>query len=155
MLNTATVSANETPTNVSITDTTIVDPLTASLTGRVYFDANDNGSQDAGEQGIENVVITLSGTDNLGATVNQTDTTDANGDYAFNNLAAGTYQLSEAQPSTFDDGSEETNPSLASTVGDDIFQSIVVMPAATGTNFNFGETLAFTKRRFLASVVSP
>ena len=100
-------------------------------------------------------MITLSGTDNQGASVNQTDTTDANGDYAFNNLAAGTYQLSETQPSAFDDGTEEANPSIAAAVGNDIFQTIVVTPGATGTDFNFGETLAFTKRRFLASVVSP
>ena len=41
--------------------------LPSSLAGFVYVDANDNGVKDAGEAGIGNVAITLTGTNDQGA----------------------------------------------------------------------------------------
>jgi hypothetical protein len=62
----------------------------------VFLDANANGIQDAGENGIANVSVTLS----KGATV-YTTTTDANGYYFFADiydLANGGYSLTFATP---------------------------------------------------------
>lgn len=157
ILNTATVSATQTETNTgnnTASDSTTIDPVDGTLAGTVYFDRNSNGQQDTGEDGIEGVLITLTGTDSRGAAVNRTQTTDANGAYSFTALAAGTYQLAETQPAGFDDGDEEPNPSLPTTVQNDVFASINFSPSDQGVNFNFGEERSFSKRRFLASALN-
>jgi SdrD B-like domain/Secretion system C-terminal sorting domain len=63
---------------------------TARLGDRVWFDANTNGVQDAGETGVAGVTVTLY--NNLGTAI-ATTTTDANGNYQFSNLAAGDYSV--------------------------------------------------------------
>ncbi|NQV13829.1 hypothetical protein HQ531_00115 [bacterium] len=61
-----------------------------NISGRVYEDANAN-SDDDGEAGLEGVLVNLlDGEDNILTTT----TTDANGDYLFENVAAGgDYQI--------------------------------------------------------------
>jgi len=72
----------------------------ASLAGRVWLDVNNNGLIDGTESGIAGVTITLSGTDDLGASVAATATTAADGSYSFNGLRPGTYALLQpTQPS--------------------------------------------------------
>eukprot|EP01125_Pyxidicula_operculata_P005028 TRINITY_DN1851_c0_g1_i10.p1 TRINITY_DN1851_c0_g1~~TRINITY_DN1851_c0_g1_i10.p1 ORF type:complete len:5571 (-),score=1863.18 TRINITY_DN1851_c0_g1_i10:137-16849(-) len=56
-----------------------------SLGDFVFLDSNNNGIQDAGEQGISGVVVSLY--DVATSTVIQTATTDANGKYLFTDLA--------------------------------------------------------------------
>jgi hypothetical protein len=63
---------------------------TGSVGDRVWLDSNANGVQDAGENGINGVTVQLV---NSGGTVIATTTTSGDGDYAFNNLAAGTYTV--------------------------------------------------------------
>ena len=109
LTNTVTVSnaVSETNTaNNSDTAATVVDTETATISGTVYSDLNDNGTQDTGENGIAGVSLTLTGTDSLGAAVTLTTTTDANGDYSFANLARGVYTVTETQPAGFRDGQE-------------------------------------------------
>jgi len=55
------------------------------------MDTNDNDVQDAGDMGIQGVVVTLVET---GATT----TTDSNGDYSFTGLAPGTYSVEFTDP---------------------------------------------------------
>ena len=69
----------------------------------VWQDTNRNGLQDAGEPGIEGVTVTLSGTSSA------TTITAANGSYSFNNLAAGTYNV------TFTTPTAPGNPFVATT----------------------------------------
>ena len=92
--------------------------LVGSLTGSVYQDTGastaanfNNGVRDAGEPGIAGVVVTLTGTDAAGGAVNRTATTDASGNYTFDDLltaGAGGYTITEGaiSPSagTFLDG---------------------------------------------------
>ncbi|HEX4443803.1 MAG TPA: SdrD B-like domain-containing protein [Galbitalea sp.] len=74
-------------------------PEPASLGSFVWSDANANGVQDAGESGVPGIQVTLlDSTTDLpvttgfgGATINPVQTTDANGQYSFTNLAAGSY----------------------------------------------------------------
>lgn len=61
----------------------------------VWNDANGNGVQDNSETGLGNVFVML--TDCSGAWMDQT-VTDANGYYAFNNLASGDYKVKFAAP---------------------------------------------------------
>ncbi len=62
---------------------------TASLGDRVWNDADGDGIQDAGENGLTGVTVQLLS----GSTVIATTTTGANGIYTFGNLAAGTYTV--------------------------------------------------------------
>lgn len=63
-----------------------------TITGKVYKDANENCIQDAGEEGIEHIMIHCSG---FGYGF-----TDANGVYSFQ-VPSGTYTLSESVQSTY------------------------------------------------------
>ncbi|MEN6305388.1 MAG: SdrD B-like domain-containing protein [Armatimonadia bacterium] len=64
----------------------------ASLGDTVWYDANANGLQDNGEQGIPNVVVTAKRYDAAGNLVyDQSKTTDATGYYLFPVISAGTY----------------------------------------------------------------
>ena len=68
--------------------------------GRVYHDADLNGSYDAGEE-LSGVTVTLTGTDDRGAAVNQVAVTASDGSYTFTNLrpSDGTgYTITETQP---------------------------------------------------------
>ncbi len=61
----------------------------ATISGVKFFDINQNGIKDTNEPGLSNWVINLTGS------VNQYTLTDNNGYYAFYNLPAGTYVISE------------------------------------------------------------
>jgi uncharacterized repeat protein (TIGR01451 family) len=65
---------------------------------------NNNGVQDAGEQGIANVTLSLTGLDINGNTVSRTLTSAAGGGYQFADLLAGTYTITETQPPAYLDG---------------------------------------------------
>jgi len=56
----------------------------------VWFDSNNNGVQDAGEQGVPGVTVSLLNASN---TVIATTVTDGNGNYRFVNLADATYSV--------------------------------------------------------------
>lgn len=73
----------------------------ACIGDKIWEDVNRNGCQDPGEFGVGGVSITLTGTDNNGNPVSLTTTTANNGFYIFNNLAAGTYQVSATAPAGF------------------------------------------------------
>jgi len=75
-----------------------------NIGGTVYQDSNGNNHFNAGEPGMSGVILTLSGTNNLGQAITATTTTLANGTYSFstdsntNALRPGTYQVTETQP---------------------------------------------------------
>jgi protocatechuate 3,4-dioxygenase beta subunit len=71
----------------------------ASLGDKVWNDLNQDGIQDAGEPGVAGVTVTLYGSD--GVTVIGTTTTDAFGNYVFNNLTPGTYVVGFSTPSGY------------------------------------------------------
>ncbi len=111
----------------------------ASIKGTVYHDRNDNGVQDAGEEGIEGVVIQLFDVD--GNVIAET-TTDANGDYCFDGLAPGEYKIREQQPDDFDDGKDTVGTVDGVTNGEhgnDEFCVIILDGGDEGVEYNFGE----------------
>ena len=114
-------SAGGTPTNVATTPSAIAGIVigagqsaiannfgelpTGSIAGHVISDSNNNGKLDAGESGIANVSLVLTGTDDQGAAVNASTTSDANGAYSFANLRPGSYTVTEpTQPPATDNG---------------------------------------------------
>jgi hypothetical protein len=67
----------------------------AALGDFVWKDLNSNGVQDAGEPGIQGVLVTLQRCD---GSVVTTTTTDVNGKYLFSNLLPGCYRVAFATP---------------------------------------------------------
>ncbi len=72
----------------------------------VWTDSNGNGIQDAGEPGIPSVPVHLTGTDDLGNTVDRTADTDGDGHYGFGGLRPGEYVITFTAP----DGRQFTKP---------------------------------------------
>ena len=70
----------------------------ASVGNYVWFDANKDGVQDAGETGIPGVKVTLYRAD---GTVVGTTTTDSTGYYLFGNLVPDSYYLQFTPPAGF------------------------------------------------------
>ncbi len=109
-----------------------------SISGFVYHDVNDNGQLENGEDRISGVSMTLSGTDDLGASVSKQTTTNDLGYYEFINLRPGTYNVDEAQPANYLDG-KDTAGSLGGVVKNDRLESISLPQAGQSINNNFGE----------------
>jgi hypothetical protein len=113
----------------------------ASLSGSVYYDANNNGVREAGEPGIGGVLITLTGIDDLGNPVQLGQRTAADGTYAFMGLRPGTYVLSEAQPPGYLDG-EDSIGTQGGLTGNDRFSDLRLASGTAGADNNFGELRA-------------
>ena len=67
----------------------------ASLAGRVFLDFDNSGAANGPDSGIAGVTITLTGGS---LTTPLTTTTDSQGNYTFGSLAAGTYSVTQTQP---------------------------------------------------------
>ena len=93
-----------------------------SICGIKIHDKNGDGIKDANEDGIANWPITLT----IGTTVYST-TTDANGNYCFNDLPAGTYIVSEGSK----EGWRQIFPAKPGT------HSVTLTPGQNVTNINF------------------
>ncbi len=125
----------------------------ASLSGFVYGDLSNLGVKDGFESGISGVTVTLTGTDDRGASVNIPATTSATGAYSFANLRPGTYTISETQPPGYTDGADTlgtglTAPNSAGSAAvNDTFSAITIASVASGnnagSNYNFGESPSF------------
>lgn len=82
-----------------------------SVSGRVFLDYNNNGVLNGSDHGIGGVTIQLK---DSGGTVIRTTTTDAEGNYRFDDLPAGTYTVFQpGQP----DGTANGTPTAGSTGG--------------------------------------
>ena len=68
----------------------------ASIGGRVFIDQNNNGDTDAGDNGLANVSVRLTGTDVYGNAIDVTVTTDGNGEFSVTWPQAGMYWLDVA-----------------------------------------------------------
>ena len=80
-----------TPTNTPVAQL-------GSLGDRVWNDLDRDGIQDAGETGVPGVTVQLKDCAN---NVLQSQQTDSNGNYSFNNLATGCYRIGIILPSGF------------------------------------------------------
>jgi uncharacterized repeat protein (TIGR01451 family) len=153
--NTASVTSTETdsvPTNNSATASTAI-AVPTSISGVAYVDANRNGVRDTGEAGIENVAYALSGTDTLNNTINRTTTTDANGNYQFDNLLPGTYTVVQTQPAGFTGDGVNVGTGATGTAGTNQVQ--IVLAGTPAVAFDFPEVRSsFSKRLFLNTVAT-
>ncbi len=112
----------------------------SSIAGTVHVDGDGNGAADTGETPIAGVTITLTGTDINGNPITLTTTTDANGDYLFEDLLPGTYTVTQTQPAGYGNGPDAVG-SEAGTGADDETSAIVLGAGVDAVDYDFGETL--------------
>ena len=110
----------------------------SSISGSVYSDRDNDGKKDAGEAGIANVKVVLTGTSSIGQKVKIALYTDASGNYKFTGLKAGTYKVTEGSCDAYFDG-KDTAGSSGGTVSGDIICGITIGNGVNCTGNNFGE----------------
>lgn len=116
-----------------------------SISGFTYVDINNNGLIDLNDGIIPGVKVTLTGTNDQGASVSMTEFSDDDGQYFFGGLRPGTYTVTETQPTGVVDGKETlgtiagASASNFGTVGSDKFTNIKIGYNQDGVNYNFGE----------------
>ena len=140
----------------------------ASLGDYVWWDLDEDGVQDADEPGLEGVTVTLKDSD---GNVVDTDTTDANGAYTFDDLDPGDYTVEFTLPgsdwsfspqdnagndttdSDADPNSGEVSVDLSSGENDDTVDAGMTIPSSytitkenTSDNFEItpGDPVSFT-----------
>lgn len=125
----------------------------ASLAGTVYQDNGtgvaalaDNGVKDAGEVGIANVPITVTGTDLLGNPVSRSTTTDAGGNWLVDGLLppnASGYAVIEGlippASGNFTDGRETAGTAGGNTASNDRIGAIALAAGQQASAYLFGE----------------
>ena len=118
-----------------------------SLSGYVYHDRDDDGSRDAGEEGLGGVTVQVVAASTLLPQSNVSVVTDAAGFYQVSGLSPGTYHIVEVQqPSGWLDGQDAAGTvsgqirGVANSVRDRI-DSIALASGESGVEYNFGELL--------------
>ncbi len=111
------------------------------ISGQVFVDIANDAFLTGNDFGLGGVVIELNGTDINGQSVSQSTTTAADGTYAFVDILAGTYSVSQpTQPAGYLDGQDSrNNVPLAGSIGTDLIDNIVVGIGATAVDNNFAE----------------
>ena len=117
---------------------------TGTIGDRIWVDADGDGIQDPGEVGISGVTLTLyNDLDGNGVydTVSATTTTNAAGNYIFDNLAAGPYQVVVTQPANTTQTGDPDFPGTPVAVGNRDNRTttpILVAPGDVYLNADFG-----------------
>lgn len=155
LINSATIATTDATFNETNLDnnraevTTLLAARTVDLSGRIYVDVEKNNVSDPTDPGIPGASVFLTGTPFTGTTpVNLLTTTNQNGDYVFNNVQQGNYNVQVSTPPGF--SFQSSNP--GTTQGTAGFQTIANINLNTNSSLNnIGFTRAFSKRLFLAS----
>jgi hypothetical protein len=112
----------------------------ASISGYVYYDANNNGIKDPGEAGIGGAVLMLKGGN--GQLTGDSTTTDSTGFYRFTALRPGTYGVGEVQPAGYLDGFDTPGSAGGTAMNPgDMIMGAVLTGGLVAVNYNFGELL--------------
>ncbi|MBN1590850.1 MAG: hypothetical protein JW888_15160, partial [Pirellulales bacterium] len=118
----------------------------ASIEGTVYVDTNENGLFDANEMGIDGVTVELldaSGNPVVDGEGNPITSITTEGYYLFEDLAPGTYQIHELQPTGVDDGLEALGSLSGSIPANDTMQLALERVDASDYVFaEIGQSLA-------------
>ena len=132
-------------------------PNALTTGGKVFNDANANGTLDTGETGIAGVTVTLTGTSVLtgAAIAPKTATTGIDGSYSFTGLTPGTYSIAETPKTGFVRGTLINGTPAAASTATGAFTGIdLTSTASASTGFNFADvrptTLAITQSVDLA-----
>jgi|GEM_PF-6582020 len=115
-----------------------VDYAPSSLSGFVFVDENFDGEVGVTEEGVNQVEIRLTGTDDIGNAVDQTTTSDTFGFYEFGNLRPGTYSLTQDQPDGYATFSELVG-SVGGVASPNEISQIELGAGTTGQGYSLGE----------------
>jgi hypothetical protein len=116
---------------------------TSSLSGKVWFDDNQNGVFEPsevpgeGDRVLSGVTILLVGSDSMGNEVSLETVTDIDGNYQFINLKAGFYSIIEVQPDGLGDGEDYIGNLDATNLNDQF--DLQILDDQHGTGFDFTE----------------
>ena len=105
----------------------------------VYWDQNKDGLPQDSEQRLNDVTVTLTGTDGAGHQVTQTATTDAGGIYWFNGLTTGTYSIQVTTPSGFNAGPSVVAGAFGGVAQPNLISQIAIPAGQSSGGYNFGE----------------
>ena len=111
----------------------------ASIGGVVFNDANNDGMQDNGETGVSGVTLSLTGTNDAGASVSALAHTNSNGAYDFTGLRPGTYSIMQSLGGDYIAGSISQGTPGGGTVTSSAITNVVLAPGASGANNNFAD----------------
>ncbi len=100
---------------------------TSVISGKVFWDCNNNDVRDATDAGIKNITVTLSAASNQPSAISTT--TDSLGNYSFKNIALGSYKVVVSFPI----GSSQLSFSTPVSGGDPTLNSDVDASGTTGT----------------------
>ncbi|MBE0366382.1 hypothetical protein PAUR_a3382 [Pseudoalteromonas aurantia 208] len=118
-----------------------------NISGQVFFDANNDGVlQAATDPGISGITIELSGTESTGKNIGPLlKNTGTSGEFVFEDLSAGTYQLKQSkqsQLSGYQDGFDSRNNSVISgSNNSDVISNITLTANQSSSGNLFAETL--------------
>jgi hypothetical protein len=114
----------------SVAPPVVTAPPPSSLSGFVFNELTGAG--------FAGVVVTLTGTNDLGQAVSLTTATGSDGSYHFGGLRPGTYAIAETPPANyFDDVAANTVGTLGGTSSTNLFSGIVLPAGANGLNYDF------------------
>lgn len=113
-------------------------PLPCSIAGRVHYDAAADGVFASGDQLLSGVRIQL--LDAQGAVIGTTST-NALGEYRFDNLPPGTYSVQEMQPVGYFEGGVHIGSAGGEIVNVDLIDKIVLGANVHAVHYDFWEVL--------------
>jgi choice-of-anchor A domain-containing protein len=115
-----------------------------TIKGVVFYDKDNDGVIDAGENGLGQIKITITGTDKDGKKINKVTYTDTNGNYAFDGLKDGVYTIRSAKPNWMHGGKSSAGSFGGKTGVNSICHIDVKGCGLTSTGYNFGELCGCT-----------
>ncbi|MDY6939453.1 MAG: SdrD B-like domain-containing protein [Cyanobacteriota bacterium] len=140
-LKTETVTISNQNVNVDYIDAATPPPDSGKgkIVGNKFEDLNGDGIWDSNESGLSGWTVFLDANGNRQLDAGeQSTTTDANGEYVFNNLDPGTYTVAEVLPA----GWEQTAPDPANPTGSEFYQ-LDDGANENFTGYNSGDLMAF------------
>ncbi|TVQ00596.1 MAG: DUF11 domain-containing protein [Planctomycetaceae bacterium] len=133
----------------AVTQVAAVDPNTSVINGRAFIDRNGDGLFNNGDVGVAGLTVRLL-TAGTGDVV-QTTTTDALGNYRFQNLPEGTYDIELELPPGLESGLESLNGGTPAELGDGKIPGVAVGQADLSASNTFALIARPSKRDTLAS----
>ena len=109
---------------------------TSTLKGTIFFDANQDGSQEGADTGIAGVVVRLYSADGL--TLIATTTTSATGAYSFTGVTPGSYQVVVVPPTNDAFGSPGISTTLPNSLVSSAGVDAVTLTSGGTTTVNAG-----------------